>query len=138
MPYLVTLFPQSRVGLVSGSGHVTGQELAHACGEMVHDARWESGFSEVWDLSGAAEVDISPDELTGLVESAHEYADRIGEARCAFVTTRDGVIPLLRLFERLTADLDRTYATVRTRTEAEAWLGLAPGALAPEPLADGA
>lgn len=115
---------ESGIGLVLGSGHVTGQELVRACTEMVKDPRWEPGDTEVWDLSTAIEVDVSPDELDRLVESAHEYSERIGAGRCVFITARDGVEALLRLFELLTRDLDRDYHIARTRADAARWLGL--------------
>ena len=129
MPYDVRLRPESRVGLVTGSGHVTGHELAQACEHMVQHPQWELGFDEVWDLSESGEVDVSPEELDRLVQSAHAYADRIGQNRCVFVTTRGGVQALLRLFELLTRDLPREYQTVGSRAEAASWLGLAADAL---------
>lgn len=129
MPYDVTILPESRVGLTEGSGHLTGHDLLAACGAMVRDALWTTGFDEVWDLTAAREVDVSPEELDRLVRATHDFADEIGENRVVFVTTRDSVSVLVRLFERLTADLPRTYHVARTRREAEAWLGLEAGAL---------
>lgn len=125
MPRTVTLLPQSRIGLVTGSGHMTGHDLATACADMVQDADWEPGFDEVWDLSAAHEVDITPEDLDRLVHSAHAYAARIGANRVVFVTTSDSVALIVRLFERLTADLPRTYHVARTREEAADWLGVA-------------
>lgn len=129
MACYVHVLPTSKLGLVTGHGHVTGGELADACVDLVHEAAWETGFDEVWDLSDSSEIDVSPDEFDDLVSCTRAYADRVGHNRVAFVTTRDAVTPLLRLFERLTEDLDRTYQTVRTRAEAAAWLGLPPEAL---------
>ncbi len=130
MPYRIELHKECRVGLVIGSGHVTGTEMTAACAEMVGMDAWESGFDEAWDLTRAQQIEIGPDELTELVGSAHAYADEIKGGRCVFVHTRDGVDAVLRLFELLTRDLDRDYHTVRTRADAEAWLGVPAGALA--------
>ena len=129
MPYQLRVLPESRTGLVTGSGHVTGTELIQACGDLIGHADWRPGFDEVWDLTGAREIDIGPDELTDMVASTHKHAEQIGSSRCVFVQTRDGVEAVLRLFELLTADLTRTYHTARTRQEAAEWLGLAPGSL---------
>ncbi len=104
---------------------------------MITDAEWRPGFDEIWDFT-RAEVDVSPDELDHLVESAHAYGARIEEDRCVFVTARESVWPLLLLFERLTTDLDREYATVTTLAEAAAWLGLSSGALDDSGLAESA
>ncbi|PAP75323.1 hypothetical protein [Rubrivirga marina] len=125
MPYDVTILPDSRTGLAVGTGDVTGTDLAHACGAIVHHALWENGFNEVWDLSAAVQVDVTPEELERLVEVAYEHADELGQNRVAFVSTRDAVAVLIRLFERRTADLGRTYRVVRTRAEAAEWLGVA-------------
>jgi isocitrate/isopropylmalate dehydrogenase len=128
MPYDVTILPDARTGLVVGTGDLTGTDLAQACGVMARDAQWENGFDEVWDLTAAAQIDITPEELDRLVDVAHEHADAIGENRVAFVSTRDAIAVLVRLFERRTADLHRTYRVVRTRAEAADWLGVAlPG-----------
>ena len=129
MPYAIKIDPSARIGLVVGSGLVNGAELTDACQKMVQQPEWEPGFDEAWDLTGAREIDITPDELTALVASAHEYAAQIGQSRCVFIHTRDGVQAVLRLFELLTQDLDRTYHTVRSREEAADWLGLAPEVL---------
>ena len=129
MAYAVTFDPGPCVGLVTGSGHVTGDQLIEACRELVSSEGWEPGCDEVWDLTTAAAVDVSPDGLDRLVESAHGMADKLGGGRCVFVATRESVRPLLLLFERLTRDLDRTYHTVASRAEAEAFLGLGAGAL---------
>ena len=136
MPCRTLIKDDCRVGLVVGSGHVTGTELVEACVEMVGRDAWEPGFDEAWDLTGAQQVEIGPDELTALVESAHTYAAEIEASRCVFVHTRDGVEAVLRLFELLTRDLDRTYHTARTRADAEAWLGVPAGALADDADAD--
>lgn len=136
MPYLIRIDSESRVGLVVGSGHVTGTELTEACTEMIGRPEWAPGFDEVWDLTSAREIDIGPDELTSLVESTHEVAAKIGANRCVFVHTRDSVAAVLRLFELLTRDLPRTYQTVRSREEAAEWLGVPLGALA-DPMEDG-
>ena len=129
MPYDAMIYPESRTGLVVGSGHLTGQELVQACGTLIHDPRWVPGFAEVWDLSAAHEVDVTPEELDRLVQSARDVAARIGENEVVFVTTSDSVSVLVRLFDRLTADLGRTYRVVRTRAEAADALGLDPEAL---------
>jgi len=128
MAYRYEIHAETRVGLVIGSGRLSGTEITDACVAMVTDARWRPDYDEVWDLN-AAEVDVSPDELDRLVDSAHTYAERIGDNRCVFVTIRESVKPLLFLFARLTADLDRTYQIVATLDEAVAWLGLPKGAL---------
>ncbi|WP_420456045.1 hypothetical protein [Rubrivirga sp.] len=126
----VKILSQSRTALLIGTGHVTGYELAEGCTEMVEDALWNDGFNEVWDLSAARAVDIQPDGLDELVSCMHVYADRVGHNRVAFVTTKETVRILLRLFEQLTRDLDRSYHTAPSRDEAALWLGLDPRALA--------
>ncbi len=130
LSYRVTVLPHVRTGLVATSGRVTGRELADACGHLAHDALWRTGFNEVWDLSESDEVDVSPGGFDDLVECTREYASRVGHNRVAFVTSRDEVTILLRLFEQLTSDLGRTYFVARSRAEAAEWLGLAPDALA--------
>ena len=100
---------------------VTGREMLHACQDMVGHPDWRPGFVELWDLSNV-EVDASPYEIDELVVSAHKLRDRIGKNRVAFVTRRETVDALLRLFEVFTLDLGRTYRTFRTREEAAAWL----------------
>jgi hypothetical protein len=129
MAYDAVVLPPLRVGLVVLGGHVTGAELVRACQDLVTRPAWAPGFDEVWDLTGAAEVDVSPGELKDLVVSAHEYRNRIGSSRVAFVTRRESLDVLLRLFGVLTADLDREYRCLDTREDAAGWLGLAPGAL---------
>lgn len=129
MPFRINVLPEPRVGLAVGFADVTGAEIAEACGALVDDGRWAPGFDQVWSLSGARAVGITPEELTALVASTRRLADRIGAGRCAVVDTRDGVAAVLRLFERLTADLARTYRQTRTLDEAEVWLGLPPGTL---------
>lgn len=124
MPYDVTILPDARTGLAVGTGDLTGSDLARACGVMVHNALWQDGFNEVWDLTSAVQIAVTPEELDRLVEVAHEHADEIGENRVVFVSTRDAVAVLVRLFERRTADLHRTYQVVRTRAEAADWLGV--------------
>ena len=131
MGYTATVNPESRTGLVIGSGYMTGQEMVDACAALVTDPLWEPGFDEVWDLTGS-ELDVTPDGLESMVESSRKHADRIGDSRCVFVVSRDGVEAVLRLFGRLTKDLPRTYHTARTLGEAEAWLGLEPGTLSGE------
>ena len=129
MGFQIRRLQEEGIGLIVGTGHMTGQELVTACVELVKSPAWRPGDTEVWDLSTAAQVDVSPEQLDRLVGSAHEYAERIGEGRCVFITRRDGVDALLRLFGRLTRDLDREYHIARTREDASRWLGLDAGAL---------
>ena len=130
MPFRAEVLTEHRVGLLTGFGDVTGAEIADACRALVEGDGWAPGFDQVWTLGGARSVGVAPDELTALVASTRRLADRVGDGRCVVVDTRDGVAAVLRLFQRLTADLDRTYHRVRTLDEAAAWLGLPPGALA--------
>ncbi|WP_420456053.1 hypothetical protein [Rubrivirga sp.] len=134
MPYEIQVDPEFRIGFIAAFDYVTGQDLVLACKSLIEDASWEAGFDEVWDLSAATAVDISPDELERLAASAREHADRIGENRVACVTTRDSMAAILRLLERLTPGLRRTYRVARTRQEAADWLGVPlPPAGAPPP-----
>ena len=129
MPLHITVLPESRVVLIAGAEFVSGTDLARACLDMGHHPDWRSGFDEVWDLSGASEIDITPDELDEIVEVTHRYGHLVGGNRVVFVSPRDIIAALARLFELRTADLGRTYHVARTRGEAADWLGLAPGTL---------
>ena len=123
MSYSVTIERNAQVGIASFDGHVTGTEMLVACQDLVGHPDWRPGFEELWDLSHT-EVDVSPHEVDRLVASAHRLRDRIGANRVAFVTTREAVGTLIRLFELFTLDLGRTYRTFKTREEAAAWLGV--------------
>ena len=130
MPIRATVIPEFHLGFAVGLGHVEGLEMVRACQEMTSDPLWVPGFDELWDLRDSTEVDISPEGMDEMVASAHKYASQIGDNRCVFVSARESVKPVLRLFAWLTDDLPRTYHTTRTRDEALAWLGLPPDALA--------
>lgn len=123
MSYIVTIDPDEHVGLVAFHGHVTGTEMLEACHDLVGHPDWRPGFEELWDLV-LAEVDVSPHEITALVASAHKLSDRIGKNEVAFVTTREAVGMLIRLFELFTIDLGRTYKVFPTREAAAEWLGV--------------
>ncbi len=121
MPYDATIHTGARTGLLTFHGHVTGTEMLDACRTLIGDPDWRPGFEELWDLSHT-EVDVSPHEIDNLVASAHTLSDRIGENRVAFVTTREAVGTLIRLFELFTTDLGRTYKVFQTREAAAEWL----------------
>lgn len=124
MPHAISVHPDVRVGLVVMTGHVTGSEMLEACQAVVSDEAWEAGFDELWDLLGAPEVDVSPEEIDALVALAHRLQDEFQGNRVAFVTRREPVELLLRLFELFTLSLGRTYRTFRTREAAAEWLGI--------------
>lgn len=115
--------------LIDGSGALTGTDLAEACMAMGQDPAWRGEFDQVWDFSGAFQIDITPDELDEIVEITHTYADLVGGNRVVFVSTRDTIAALVRLFELRTADLGRSYHVAHTREDAADWLGLPPGTL---------
>ncbi len=123
MSYIITIDSEARVGLASFHGHVTGTDLLEACHDLVGHPDWRPGFEELWDLLHA-EVDVTPREVDNLVASAHQLRDRISASQVAFVTTREAVGALVRLFELFTIDLGRTYKTFPTREAAAAWLGV--------------
>ncbi|MEM1115442.1 MAG: hypothetical protein AAF845_12590 [Bacteroidota bacterium] len=124
MPCSVVVRPEARVAVITCTGHTTGAELLDACRVVTDDPAWEGGFAELWDLLGAPEVDVQPDEITALVAQARRLADRLQPCRVAFVTQREPVALLVRLFELFTLDLGRTYRTFLTREDAAAWLSV--------------
>ena len=124
MPYSLTVHPDKRVGCVAFTGHTTGAEMLEACYAMVNDPAWEGGFDELWDFLPAPEVDVQPDEITELVAQAHRLAEKVQPNRVAFVTQREPVALLVRLFELFTLDLGRDYKTFLTRESAAEWLGV--------------
>ena len=97
--------------------------MLEACRALALDPEWEPGFDELWDFLGAPEVDVAPDEITALVDSAHQLKAQLQGNRVAFVTRREPVELLLRLFELFTLDLGREYRTFRTAEAAAEWLG---------------
>lgn len=110
------------MGYVALSGRTTGTHLLEACRALVLDPAWEAGFDELWDFRAAAEVDVVPEEIDALVATAHQLRERLQGNRVAFVTSREPVELLLRLFELFTLDLGRTYRTFRTREAGAEWL----------------
>lgn len=124
MPYDVTVLPGQRVALITCVGALSGGDFARARVEMQTAALWEVGFDEVWDYTAISEMDVTPDDLDRLVQIAHDHAHLVGPNRVAFVSMRDTVAALVRLYERRTADLGRSYRVVRTRDEAGDWLGV--------------
>ena len=122
MSFVCTVRPEERRGVVTFQGAVTGTEALDACRTLVAQPGWEAGFNELWDLHDVTGVDVSPSEISDLVASAHALRDQLAHNRVAFVTRREPVALLVRLFELFTLDLGRVYKTFRTRAEADAWL----------------
>lgn len=89
---------------------------------MISAPDWEPGFDELWDLTAAHQVDVSPEELEALVSTTRENAERFGKNRVAVSSPSDTVAVLIRLYGQLTKAVGRTLCTVRTRADAEAWL----------------
>ena len=133
MPYTITILPACRAGLAIGSGHVTGRDYRETFEALWEDERWQRDFVEVWDLTSVDVVDVTPDEVDRIVESLHARAERIRGSHVVLVSSRDAVATLARLFERLTADIGRTFHVKRTREEAADWLGVPLSALYPVP-----
>ena len=133
MSYDVTILPECRVGLAVGAGHVTGSDYRRALETMWEDERWSREFVEVWDLSSVDVIDVTPDDVDRIVETLHSHADRLQGSRVMLISSRDTVPMLVRLFDRLTSDIARTYHVARTREEAAEWLGVPLAALYPEP-----
>ena len=129
MPLTVTILPEARLALIEGAGFVTGSDIAEACLTMGRAPNWEGGFDNVWDFSAATQIDITPDELDEIVALTHTYADLVGGNKVVFVSSRDAIAALARLFELRTAALNRAYHVTHTRAAAAEWLGLAPGTL---------
>lgn len=124
VPFTVSVHPDQRLAYALFTGHATGAEMLEACHAIVEDQGWQGGFDELWDFLDAPEVDVQPDEISALVDSAHRLADRLQPCRVGFVTRREPVALLIRLFELFTLDLGRDYRTFLTRGAASAWLGV--------------
>ena len=124
MPYDVTIFPESRLGLGTAVGPVTGEDFIEAHRRMTLDRRWEPGFREVWDLSNAAMVDVTPDALNRMMGGLIAQADRLRGSQVAIISSRESVEMLVRLINRLGADIGRVNHLFGTRQDAADWLGV--------------
>ncbi|MEM8559753.1 MAG: hypothetical protein AAGG50_18180 [Bacteroidota bacterium] len=60
MPFAIQIDPRHRVGLIVFRGTVDGVLALDAAQALIDDAAWQSGFDEVWDLTAATSLAVSP------------------------------------------------------------------------------
>ena len=122
MPYVTTVDPERRVGLVRAFGSVSGEDLAAADEALYHDSAWQPGFDEIWLCDGITEFSVLPHELKAVVRM--ETDARVGTGRVALVMTRDVVRMIGELYQQMMAGLNREVNVVFSLDEAARWLGM--------------
>ena len=122
MPYVTTVDPVRRIGLVRAFGSVSGEDLAAADDALYHDAAWQPGFDELWLCDGITEFSVLPHELKAVVHM--EMDERVGNGRVALVMTRDVVRMIGELYQQMMAGLSREVNVVFSLDEAARWLGM--------------
>jgi hypothetical protein len=99
---------------------LTDDDLRKHQSELRADPAFDPALDQLWDFTGVADVEISPDTLRRLAR-ARSYS---ATARRAVVVPTDLGFGLGRMFQMLHEEAPEEVQIFRTLEEARRWLGL--------------
>lgn len=124
MPYTTNLTTDYMGVVHVGTGVVSGKELlkgSQAVAQLVQDT--ENFHFEFVDLSGATEVQITPEELHEIAATDERAAHFRPDATVVIVAPNDAIFALAKQWEESVRHLGWTSYIARDRKVALQWLG---------------
>ena len=123
MPYSLKIDSARRRVAFKATGVFSKDEVLGAIKDMLAHPEFRPGTDALIDLSEVEDVPLSGADVRDKVELDKALLTEIGNARWAFVATRDVVYGLTRMFQLLMNDTPIAVETFRDTRAAEAWLG---------------
>jgi len=112
--------PKQRIVFSTGRGVYTKQDVEKFVATLTADPDFEEHFSHYFDLTAVDVMDLSANDI----ESIARYAPFGSESRQAFVSEKDEVFGLLRMFQAMREQNPGTIGVFRSEREALKWLGI--------------
>lgn len=123
MPYTVRVDADERIGFVSLSGTVTGDDIISALEELYPDPAPEQPFDAVLDGRQIVKLFVGPEDTRTFLDYARARGEHVPTGRTAIIVRRSLDEMVARLFVELARFTRRERRIVSTVEEAEAWLG---------------
>ncbi len=112
--------PQRRIVFSTGWGVYTKQDVETFVAALTADPDFDKRFSHYFDLTAVDVMDLSANDI----ESIARYAPFGSQSKQAFVSGKDEVFGLLRMFQAMREQQPETIGVFRSEREALKWLGI--------------
>ncbi len=122
MPVCYSIDAGSRLIRTTGTGQVTLDEVLRHFDELAADPQAEGLLDVLLDLTECSSLPTS-EQLRSVAARIGQLGGRLRFGRCAIVADRDALFGMIRMFAVFVEDLFGAVHVVRTRAEAEVWLG---------------
>lgn len=120
MPAQYTIDSDRRIIFSQAIGVVTADDLRDHQSRLRADPAFDAKFDQLWDLSGATEVQI---EAEAIKELARARSFEAGAKR-AVVAPSDLAFGIARMFQLLHDEAPEEVRVFRSEADARRWLGL--------------
>ena len=120
----VAIFPEKRFALAQPRGHVDGPLVELYGRAMAYHPDWQPGFTEVWDVTLSAAIDLLPRDIARLKEPEIETLEHLAGSATLVIMDRPLVRVALDLYAHLVRPLGRIIVPVASHEEACKTLGI--------------
>ena len=110
---------------VSCTGDITLSEILAYEQEVIEAPGFDPSYDELIDLRGATKLDVSFEDVEGIVSYEKSHEKYVGARKCAFVAPRAFNFGIARMYELMEDDSPMETKVFRDIGEARSWLGLA-------------
>lgn len=130
MPVTLTIDPERRLTITTGTGIVTDAELIQARRELLNNPEFNPCFDRIWDFYGVTEARVS--DKVGAQLVAESPANEKPICRAVVMSERIEPIHTILNFITWTRQANRRIAAFPDRLSAEKWVLTARTDLPPD------
>lgn len=120
----VALYPDDRYALVQTRAFVTGQWIVDNGMAVIRHPDWQPGFTEVWDLTLCAGVDLVPSDTAKIVAAEKAMAAHLAGSTTVVITNKTFVLYAIQLFSVLMRPLGRRVVVFNSQADAAQYLNI--------------
>lgn len=123
-PSEIAVFPTERFGVAQPRGTVRGARIVTLARALSSHADWRPGFTEVWDMRFASEIDLVPSDIPAMMAIEQETKDALAGSTTLVIVPRPLILFSVQFYARLVKPLGRIVVGVETEQQATEILGV--------------
>jgi len=122
MPIEYDIIEDKQLVLAKGSGIITGNDVIIHLGELAADNRYAAPMKKLVDYRLIEDININPEEASGIALKKQSLTRIFHGERCAFVSPDDTTYGTSRVHQALSEGSDTNTKVFRQIEEALDWL----------------